>query len=493
MLVDDDDAVARLGDDIGLVQLAARDAERIVDRRLGLRLAGRRRGARQGRRGDGEAAGAVRRERRLPGRHGFGEAAPAGAVRVRRAVGQGIGARPERAERCFRRGGRGAMAGGGQRMLERADDQPAHQAGVAEAHLGLRRMDIDVDQLGRHLEEQRHHGMAVARQEILIGAAHGALQQPVAHRAAVDEEILILRGAARIGRQGGEAGQRQALALRLDGQGIVAEFAAHDGGEPLQPAGRRVAAVERQRRDAERDLALAVGGEMEGDLRMGHGEAVDRVLRMHQLGARRLHELEPRRGGEEQVAHLDAGALGMGGRLRRAFASGVDRDAPGRFGAARPRGDGETAHRADRGQCLAAEAERADMGEIVVGQLRGGVAFDRQGDFVGAHADAVVRDRDEAQAAVAQLDVDARGARVDGVLDQFLDAGRRPFDHLAGGDAVDQALGQQPDGHAVRVPFADCAAISPRYWRASTLPSSTAGWSNGSTPSRSAVTIVSSM
>ena len=39
MLVDDDDAVARLGDDIGLVQLGARNAKRKVVRRgLGLWL-----------------------------------------------------------------------------------------------------------------------------------------------------------------------------------------------------------------------------------------------------------------------------------------------------------------------------------------------------------------------------------------------------------------------------------------------------------------------
>ena len=37
------------------------------------------------------------------------------------------------------------MAGGRQRMAQRADDQAAHQAGIAEAHLGLGRMDVHVD------------------------------------------------------------------------------------------------------------------------------------------------------------------------------------------------------------------------------------------------------------------------------------------------------------------------------------------------------------
>ena len=33
------------------------------------------------------------------------------------------------------------------------------------------------------------------------------------------------------------------------------------------------------------------------------------------------------------------------------------------------------------------------------------------------------------------------------VLDQFLDDARRPFDHLAGGDAVDDLFGELADGH----------------------------------------------
>ena len=38
--------------------------------------------------------------------------------------------------------------------------------------------------------------MAVAGQEVGIGPAQGALQQPVAHRAAVDEQVLVRRVAA---------------------------------------------------------------------------------------------------------------------------------------------------------------------------------------------------------------------------------------------------------------------------------------------------------
>ena len=41
----------------------------------------------------------------------------------------------------------------------------------------------------------------------------------------------------------------------------------------------------------------------------------------------------------------------------------------------------------------------------------------------------------------------AAGAGVDGVFDQFLDHARGTFDHLAGGDAVDDLFGELADGH----------------------------------------------
>jgi hypothetical protein len=52
----------------------------------------------------------------------------------------------------------------------------------------------------------------------------------------------------------------------------------------------------------------------------------------------------------------------------------TDRMRGGILGAAQ---DGKPRHRADGGQRLAAESQRADVVEIVVGQLGGGVALDR--------------------------------------------------------------------------------------------------------------------
>jgi len=58
-------------------------------------------------------------------------------------------ARPEGAK--GRLGGRcrGPVPGCGQGMAQSADDQSAHRASVAKAHLGLGRMDIDIDRVRR--------------------------------------------------------------------------------------------------------------------------------------------------------------------------------------------------------------------------------------------------------------------------------------------------------------------------------------------------------
>ena len=82
------------------------------------------------------------------------------------------------------------------------------------------------------------------------------------------------------------------------------------------------------------------------------------------------------------------------------------------------------------------------------------MALHREREFVGRHAGAVVGDRDEVAATLAHDHVDAPRAGVDGVLDEFLDRARRALDHLAGGDAVDERLRQDADGHDGARPLA---------------------------------------
>ena len=89
----------------------------------------------------------------------------------------------------------------------------------------------------------------------------------------------------------------------------------------------------------------------------------------------------------------------------------------------------------------------AIVGEIAVGDFRGGVALDGEREILGAHAAAVVDDADEPPPALLDGDVDARRAGVERVLDELLHGGGRTLDHLAGGDAVDEKGIETADAH----------------------------------------------
>ena len=98
------------------------------------------------------------------------------------------------------------------------------------------------------------------------------------------------------------------------------------------------------------------------------------------------HELAPRRHVVEQVAHLDGGADRM---RRRAPPRSTRPPSTSDLAPCSRRGARETMpqprHRADRGQRLAAKAERGDRLQVVErGDLAGRVALDRQWQLAGA-------------------------------------------------------------------------------------------------------------
>ena len=302
VLVDDDDAVGGLGDDVGLMHLRARGTQRIGlrgGRRLRFHARGR---AIQLRRQRRERGHGLRRQSRRGTAAARREAAP------RRHRGGELRRNGEGAQRIGGHRGRRAMSRRRQRLADRGHDQAAHQGGVAEPHLGLGRMHIHVDLFRRQIDEQSHHRMAVTRQEVLIGAADGADDEPVFHRAAVHEQELLGRGGPVQGRQSGEAGQAHALAQRIQPRRIVGEVAAHDGTQALQARCRLIfKQVGCDRRQAQRQLLLVAQGE--GDVGMRHRQALQRILHGIGFRARRFQELKPRRHRIEQVAQFDPRAV----------------------------------------------------------------------------------------------------------------------------------------------------------------------------------------
>src|SRR3546814_11678008 len=78
---------------------------------------------------------------------------------------------PPHAERCLARPLHAAESLRIEGATAPADDQSADHAGLAEAHLGLGRVDVHVDRIGGHLEEQCHHPLAIAPEHFGQSAA----------------------------------------------------------------------------------------------------------------------------------------------------------------------------------------------------------------------------------------------------------------------------------------------------------------------------------
>ena len=290
--------------------------------------------------------------------------------------------------------------------------------------------------------------MPVPRQDIGIGGPQGALEQAIAHGATIDEEVLMAGAAATIGGQGAIASQANPIAALVQTKRIVGEIAPENGGDPGQSSLRPW----RLCGEAKRPPAVEV--ELKRDGFRAQSLTPHRLGYSHVLGSRRLHEFQPRGGGVEKISHLHARAVGAGkccwrGAIDNPAVHPDRRRAPLITG---PRGNGKTRHRPDRGQGFAAKSQGGDAKQVILAvcvgcELGGGVAFHREGQFAGPEAGAVVRHQNARQTSAVGLDFDPTRARVQGVLDQFLDHARRALDHFAGGDAVNQIRRQSADGH----------------------------------------------
>ena len=184
--------------------------------------------------------------------------------------------------------------------------------------------------------------------------------------------------------------------------------------------------------------------EGEGDRRVGQCDALDGVGAMRELGGFRLEEFPPRRRVVVEVAHLDDGAGAERGRFRCGAGFGVQ--APGMARVLLAAGQRQARDGGDRGQRLAAEAKRGDSFEVVErGDLRRGVAGQREREFILGDAAAVVGNADQFDAAFLQLDLDRLTAGVEGVFEQFLEYRRGALDDFAGRNLADQQVGKKVD------------------------------------------------
>ena len=169
------------------------------------------------------------------------------------------GARRADAELLRRRHRRLLGRGRGERALDRVAHELVDRAGVAEAHLDLLRMHVDVDAARVDREPQRVRRLAVVMQHVAIRLAQRVRQHAVAHEAAVDEHVLAaaLRRVGRAHRRSPSSATSPASASTRAACATKSSPGKLLDARPAGPAaGRRCAtrplccSVKRDRRDA---------------------------------------------------------------------------------------------------------------------------------------------------------------------------------------------------------------------------------------------------
>ena len=191
------------------------------------------------------------------------------------------------------------------------------------------------------------------------------------------------------------------------------------------------------------ELLLPVADETDGYLGSPESAAQRRLHTGGGLAAVGFQKLEPRGGVIEQPLDGHDGALRAAGRAHVLNVPGGQGDEGAFIVAAAAGGELHLGHGGYRRQSLTAKAHRADgFKPVLVMELRGGVAQERDARVLGRHAAAVVRDADERRAAALYFDGDGLRPGVKGVFHQLLDDGGGTLDDLARGDHIGNVWGE---------------------------------------------------
>ena len=286
------------------------------------------------------------------------------------------------------------------------------------------------------LEEEHVGGLAIAVQHVGVGLAHRVRDDPVAHEAAVDEEVL------RVARGAREAAARRRGPTRRSAPACASTSKRRRRNRRpstrARALARRLAAAGAAMRRPLCVSEKATCGARKRDAREG-------LLAAPELGRLALQELAARRRVEVEVLDLDRGARRRAPRARPRTRARLARDAPRVALAPRARLDDRKARdRADGGERLAAEAQgrRAlqvlERGDLAGGEARDARAAGRRARCRAPSSSTCMRRTPPSSSSTATR----LRARVEAVLQQFLQRRGGPLDHLAGGDLVDQQLGE---------------------------------------------------
>ena len=284
-------------------------------------------------------------------------------------------------------------------------------------------MYVDVHLTERQIDAQTAVGEFAGDNRVAVRLLHRRLNQLGFDEASVDKKVLI--------------GSVRARRMRL-GQKSVYPYILHRDRRNRNQVARQLPAEHREYRLLELsgsrrvEHGLAVADAPERDLRMTLRRVLHHRHDIARLGEVLFEELHARRCVVKQIADDEGRAVRTAGAL-------VDLDRARlhkQMGALeRSLLLGEQVDAGDRGDCrerLAAEAERADRREILLGaDLAGRMTQKRRRRVRRLHAASVVLNAQIGDAAVFDLDGNLCRTGVDGIFNQlFADRGR-PFDHFS--------------------------------------------------------------
>ena len=126
-------------------------------------------------------------------------------------------------------------------VLKGSDDQAANFLGVSEPYFCFGWVHIDINIFIRQVEEEGDHRMSVSMQHIGIGGADATNNKAVFYRAAIDEQILMLRIAAVMRRQAGKTRQPCFATFNIDFHCVVLELFAHNSREACKAVIQHIA------------------------------------------------------------------------------------------------------------------------------------------------------------------------------------------------------------------------------------------------------------
>ena len=305
-----------------------------------------------------------------------------------------------------------------------------------KAHLGFGRVDIDVHQIGGHLQKQDSSRELALHHGALIGHFHARHHGAVADVTAIDIKVLHAAAGTAAPGLGDEAADTVDALAVVHLHKVAAELPAQNGvGRAAQlpiPGGDI--------------LQLALPDELDAHLRVAHGHVGHDIGHKGALAGIFFQEFHPGRSVEEEVPHPDGGAHAPGPRLNGVLFPALDMVAAG---ALRLGGAGQQlhpGHAGNGGQRFAAEPQRVDVVQVFFrADLAGGMADEGRGDIGCLDAAAVVADLNEFDAAGLDGKGDLRRACIDGVLQKFLDHRRRPLHHFACRDQLCRVFIQHMD------------------------------------------------